>query len=67
MGYQLDDMDDSSLVAHYREMSHLPVNLDFPEGVSNLAFYQAICREICRRFAIRVENEELEEENDDQT
>lgn len=67
MGYQLADMDDSSLVAHYRELSHLPVNLDFPEGVSSLAFYQGICREMCRRFAIRVENEELEEENDDQT
>lgn len=66
MGYQLADMDDSSLVAHYRELSHLPVNLDSPEGV-NLAFYQAICREMCRRFAIRVENKELEKENDDQT
>ena len=62
MSYQFNDMPDDDLVMHYRDMQHLPVDLNKMEVVQNLAYYQGIVREMARRFAIRVENEEIEDE-----
>lgn len=62
MSYQFNDMPDDELVDHYRDMQHLPVDLNKIEVVQGLAYYQGIVREMARRFAIRVENEEVEDE-----
>lgn len=62
MSYQFNDMPDDELVDHYRDMQHLPVDSTKVEVVQGLAYYQGIVREMARRFAIRVENEEVEDE-----
>lgn len=62
MSYQFNDMPDDELVDHYRDMQHLPVDSTKVETVQGLAYYQGIVREMARRFAIRVENEEVEDE-----
>lgn len=62
MSYRFDDMPDDDLVMHYRDMQHLPVDSTKVEAVQGLAYYQGIVREMARRFAIRVENEEVEDE-----
>lgn len=62
MSYQFNDMPDDKLVDLYRDMQHLPVDSTKVEVVQGLAYYQGIVREMARRFAIRVENEEVEDE-----
>lgn len=59
MSYQFNDMPDDELVDQYRDMQHLPVDSTKVEVVQGLAYYQGIVREMARRFAIRVENEEV--------
>ena len=64
MSNRIQEMTDEELVDHYRDMQHLPVDTDTVDGIKSLAYYQAIVREIAHRFAIQVENKEVE---DDQT
>ncbi len=62
MSYRFDDMRDDELVMHYRDMQHLTVDVSTSKGMGDFAYYQGIVREMARRFAIRVENEEVEDE-----
>lgn len=54
----IQKMTDGELVDHYRDMQHLPVDITTSKGKGDLAFFQAIVREMAMRFVIHVENEE---------
>ena len=62
MSNKIHDMPDDELVMHYRDMQHISVDVSTSKGVCDLAYFQGIVREMARRFAIRVENEEIEDE-----
>ena len=61
MSNRIHDMTDDELVSHYRDMQHLTVDTSTKEGISNLAYYQGIVRQMASRFAILVENREIED------
>ena len=68
MSESMKEMPDDDLVMHYRDMQHMTIDVDKAGGVANLAYYQGIVREMARRFAIVVENRDVENEeaeNDD--
>lgn len=62
MSNKIMEMTDEELVSHYRDMQCLSVDTSTKEGISNLAYYQALVRQMARRFAIIVENREDEDE-----
>ena len=62
MSNKIMEMTDEELVSHYRDMQCLPVDTSTKEGINNLAYYQGIVRQMARRFAILVENREVEDE-----
>ena len=64
MSNKIMDMTDEELVSHYRDMQCLSVDTSTKEGISNLAYYQGIVRQMARRFAILVENREVDDESE---
>lgn len=62
MSSQKFDYTDEELVEHYRDMQSLTVDVSTPKGIGDLAYFQSIVREMARRFAILVENREVEDE-----
>lgn len=62
MSNKIMEMTDEELVSHYRDMQSLSVDVSTKEGIYNLSYYQGIVRQMARRFAILVENREVEDE-----
>ena len=64
MSNKIMEMTDEELVSHYRDMQCLSVDTSTKEAISNLAYYQALLGQMARRFAILVENREVEDESE---
>lgn len=62
MSNKIMEMTDEELVSHYRDMQGLSVDTSTKEGIENLSYYHCIVRQMARRFAILVENREVEDE-----
>ena len=62
MSNKIMEMTDEELVSHYRDMQGLSVDASTKEGIENLRYYQCIVRQMASRFAILVENREVEDE-----
>lgn len=62
MSSQIYDYTDEELVEHYRDMQSLTVDVNTSKGIGDLAYFQGIVREMARRFAIQVENREVDDE-----
>ena len=67
MSNKIMEMTDDELVSHYRDMQCLSVDTSTKEGLDNLRYYQGIVRQMARRFAILVENREIEDEPEQKT
>lgn len=62
MNDSIHSMRNDELVLHYRDMQHIPIDTKTDKDVYARDYFQRLLLEMASRFAIMIENEELEDE-----